>query len=103
MQVKLVAIDKVAASLRGLGWWQPIVVETEMTVIVGHTWLLAAKRSQCNRTRRALLHLSYSYAPPFGPAILVTQNPKRSFWPNHTATNMQLTRPISRGAVSADQ
>jgi|SRR5215831_1301930 len=25
------------------------------------------------RIRRALLHLQYSYAPPFGPAILVTQ------------------------------
>src|SRR6516225_5837800 len=25
------------------------------------------------RTRRALLHLSYSYATPFGPAVLVTQ------------------------------
>src|SRR5262249_1238885 len=30
------------------------------------------------RTRRALLHLSYSYASPFGPAILVTQDPQRS-------------------------
>ena len=43
MQVKLVAIDKVAASLREFGWRQPIVVETEMTVIVGHARLLAAK------------------------------------------------------------
>src|ERR1700730_6145757 len=25
------------------------------------------------RTRRAFLHLSYSYAPPCGPALLVTQ------------------------------
>ncbi len=31
------------------------------------------------RTRRALLHLSYSYAPPFGPAILVTQDPQETF------------------------
>jgi hypothetical protein len=29
------------------------------------------------RTRRAYLHLSYSYAPPFGPAILVTHGPLR--------------------------
>ena len=28
------------------------------------------------RTRRALRHLSYSYVPPFGPAMLVTQDPK---------------------------
>jgi hypothetical protein len=27
------------------------------------------------RTRRALLHLSYSCASPFGPAVLVTQDP----------------------------
>jgi hypothetical protein len=27
------------------------------------------------RSRRALLHLSYSYASPCGPALLVTQNP----------------------------
>jgi hypothetical protein len=27
------------------------------------------------RTRKAFLHLSYSYAPPCGPALLVTQDP----------------------------
>src|SRR5215467_6845406 len=32
------------------------------------------------RTRRALLHLSYSYATPFGPALLVTQ---ARFFPCH--------------------
>src|SRR5450756_1225694 len=31
------------------------------------------------RPRRALLHLSYSCIPPCGPAILVTQDPKRTF------------------------
>src|SRR6516162_8242459 len=30
------------------------------------------------RPRRTSLHLSYSYAPPFGPAILVTQDPNRT-------------------------
>src|ERR1700681_4452489 len=30
------------------------------------------------RTRRTFLHLSYSYAAPFGPALLVTQDPERS-------------------------
>jgi hypothetical protein len=34
-------------------------------------------RRQC-RPRRAFLHLSYSCAPPFGPATLVTQDPNRS-------------------------
>src|SRR6266566_3649722 len=34
------------------------------------------------RPRRALLHLSYSYAPPCGPALLVTQGPTRKPpWP----------------------
>ena len=28
------------------------------------------------RTRRTFLHLSYSYAPPFGPAMLVSHDPK---------------------------
>src|SRR5208282_2631030 len=28
------------------------------------------------RTRRTYLHLSYSYAAPYGPAILVTQDPQ---------------------------
>src|ERR1700734_1327908 len=31
------------------------------------------------RTRRALLHLSYSCASPFGPATLVTHDPLRAF------------------------
>jgi len=61
MQVKQVAIDKVVpydqnprkngaavdvvvASLREFGWRQPIVVDSEMTVIVGHTRLMAAKQ-----------------------------------------------------------
>src|SRR6266480_3848602 len=30
------------------------------------------------RPRRTFLHLSYSYATPFGPAIHVTQDPERS-------------------------
>src|SRR5712692_7423647 len=30
------------------------------------------------RPRRTFLHLSYSYAPPCGPAMLVTQDPNRT-------------------------
>ena len=30
------------------------------------------------RPRRTFLHLSYSYAAPFGPALLVTQDPTRT-------------------------
>ena len=38
------AVDKVAASLREFGWKQPIVVDSEMTIVAGHTRLLAAKK-----------------------------------------------------------
>jgi hypothetical protein len=38
------AIAKVAASIKEFGWQQPIVVDHEMTVIVGHTRLEAARQ-----------------------------------------------------------
>lgn len=38
------AIDKVAASLKEFGWRQPIVVDEEGVIVVGHTRLLAARR-----------------------------------------------------------
>jgi len=38
------AIDKVAASLRSFGWRQPIVIDKDNVIIVGHTRLQAAKR-----------------------------------------------------------
>jgi hypothetical protein len=43
------------------------------------------------RTRRALLHLSYSCAPPCGEAMLVTQDPLRSLAgpKSRTATRAQ--------------
>lgn len=39
-----VAIDKVAASIDRFGWQQPIVVDDQGVVVVGHTRLLAAKK-----------------------------------------------------------
>lgn len=38
------AVDKVAASIQEFGWQQPIVVDKNMVVIVGHTRLLAAQK-----------------------------------------------------------
>jgi len=38
------AVAKVAASLREFGWRQPIVVDADMVVVVGHTRLLAAQQ-----------------------------------------------------------
>ena len=38
------AIDKVAASIPEFGWQQPIVVDVDGIVVVGHVRLLAAKQ-----------------------------------------------------------
>ena len=38
------AVDSVASSLQEFGWQQPVVVDGENVVIVGHTRLLAAKK-----------------------------------------------------------
>lgn len=38
------AIDKVAASIKEYGWRQPLVVDGEGVIIVGHTRLLGAKK-----------------------------------------------------------
>jgi DNA modification methylase len=38
------AVDKVAASIKEFGWRQPIVVDRENVIIVGHARLLAAKK-----------------------------------------------------------
>jgi ParB-like chromosome segregation protein Spo0J len=38
------AIDKVAASLKAFGWRQPLVVDTDGVLIVGHTRLAAAQK-----------------------------------------------------------
>lgn len=43
-QISEEAIDKVAGSLKRFGWRQPIVVDADGVIIVGHTRLLAAKR-----------------------------------------------------------
>ena len=38
------AVDKVAASLKEFGWQQPIVVDAQDVIVVGHTRLMAAKK-----------------------------------------------------------
>lgn len=40
------AVEKVANSLQEFGWKQPIVVDTEMVIICGHTRWKAAKLLQ---------------------------------------------------------
>src|SRR5271165_589903 len=38
------AVDKVAASIKEFGWRQPIVVDVQAVIIVGHVRLRAAKK-----------------------------------------------------------
>jgi hypothetical protein len=38
------AVDIVAESIRLFGWQQPLVVDTEMVLVAGHTRLLAARK-----------------------------------------------------------
>jgi ParB family chromosome partitioning protein len=38
------AVDNVAASIKEFGWRQPVVVDKEGVIIVGHTRLLAARK-----------------------------------------------------------
>ncbi len=42
------AVGKVAASIKEFGWKQPIVVDKEMVIIVGHTRLLGALQLALN-------------------------------------------------------
>jgi hypothetical protein len=44
--ISAVAIEKVARSIQEFGWRQPIVVDEQGVIIVGHTRLLAAKHLQ---------------------------------------------------------
>ncbi len=53
------------------------------------------------RTRRALLHLPYSCAPPCGPAILVTQDPIRTSSPEVKSAARSPCRRPGRLIVSA--
>src|ERR1051325_6898752 len=38
------AVDKVAASIKEFGWRQPVVVDKEGVIIIGHTRLKAAQK-----------------------------------------------------------
>src|SRR6476646_9154330 len=52
------------------------------------------------RPRRAFLHLSYSYAAPFGPAILVTQDPTRTSLHRSKLSGAVTRSPRRRGRTS---
>ena len=52
------AIDKVASSINEYGFQQPIVVDPNMVVIVGHTRLLASKKLGLKKVPIAIVDLS---------------------------------------------
>jgi hypothetical protein len=50
------------------------------------------------RTRRALLHLSYSYATPFGPAVLVTQGHQETRRPREPSRQVYIRNRTNAAA-----
>src|SRR5258708_21692390 len=71
-------------------------------------WLLAAaacgglRSTPDCRPRRTFLHLSYSYASPCGPALLVTQDPLRTFYTTDRRSSNEWD-PRMEGAVNQKQ
>jgi DNA modification methylase len=55
------AVDKVAASIKEFGWRQPIVVDREGVIIVGHVRLLAAQKLGLTE---APVHIASNLTPP---------------------------------------
>ena len=45
------AVEKVALSLRAYGWQQPIVLDAESVIIVGHVRWMAARKSASREAR----------------------------------------------------
>tara|TARA_R100000426_G_scaffold1196_2_gene2145 strand:+ start:1338 stop:1937 length:600 start_codon:yes stop_codon:yes gene_type:complete len=59
------AIDKVASSINEYGFQQPIVVDPNMVVIVGHTRLLASKKLGLKKVPIAIADLSKNQAKAY--------------------------------------
>ena len=59
-QIPARAVDKVAASIREFGWRQPIVVDKDSVIIVGHVRLLAAQKLGLNE---APVHVASNLTP----------------------------------------
>ncbi len=59
-QIPPQAVDKVAASIQEFGWRQPIVVDKDGVIIVGHVRLLAAHKLGL---REAPVHVAYNLTP----------------------------------------
>lgn len=65
------AVDLVARSLKEFGWRQPIVVDSEMVVIVGHTRLLAAEKLGMDKVP---IHIAEDLTPEQIKAYRIADN-----------------------------
>jgi len=65
------AIDKVASSIKEFGWRQPIVVDAEGVVIVGHTRLLAALKLKLPQVP---VHVAHGLTPAQVKAYRLVDN-----------------------------
>lgn len=65
------AVDKEAASLKEFGWQQPIVVDKDMIVIVGHTRLKAAHKLQM---KEVPIHIAKDLTKAQAKAYRLTDN-----------------------------
>lgn len=59
-QIPARAVEKVAASIREFGWRQPVVVDKDGVIIVGHVRLLAARKLGLNE---APVHVASNLTP----------------------------------------
>ena len=59
------AVDKVASSINEFGFQQPIVVDEKMTIIVGHTRLLASRKLGLKKVPVAIAHLDEKQAKAY--------------------------------------
>lgn len=66
-----VAVAKVAASIKEFGWQQPIVADSEMVVIAGHTRLLAAKQLKLDKVP---VHIAANLTPAQIKAYRIADN-----------------------------
>src|SRR5271169_5157379 len=65
------AVDAVAASLKEFGWRQPIVVDGDGVIIVGHTRYKAAKKLGL---KQAPIHVALDLTPARAKAYRIADN-----------------------------
>src|SRR6516165_9890631 len=65
------AVDAVAASLKEFGWRQPIVVDKDRVMVVGHTRLKAAKKLGLTRVP---IHVAKDLTPTQIQAYRIADN-----------------------------